>query len=233
MSRPRRRLAALITFGVTLVLTAVLGSSPVGSRLGKPGNALLANLISGVRFPRWTVHHSGSVLAWVMPMIADLLLAVLAGVVAALVVSVRSRFAALLAGWGLTMVLAAAIGAGREFALEPVSHLGTAVYGDAATAITAGLWFGLAAGWLNGVVLAAAVRKNPVPETAIGDPDVPVSPVRIFSPTQPDWQHTQDLTVAGLQPGAQPTAAQPGAPGAPNAPGGPPTIQQQPWPPVS
>jgi hypothetical protein len=232
VSRPRRRLAAVITFGVTLALTAGLGSPLAGDHLDSRGNALLARLISGVRFPQWTSRRpaGSSVLEWVTPMIADILLAVLVAAVAMLVVSARTRLSALLAGWGLTMVLAAAIGAGRVFALLPVDHPGSAVYATAGTAITTGLWFGLATGWLNGAVLAATVRKTADPAAADDPAAAQVEPVRIWSPTQPDWQHTQDLHAVTTQSPFQqtagppfPTAQQPVQPA-------PPT---QPWPPAS
>lgn len=230
MSRPRRRFAAVMTFGVTLVLTAVLGSPLAGDRLDSRGNALLASLISGIRFPRWTVRRpvGSGVLEWVTPMIADILLAVLVAVVAMLVVSTRTRLSALFAGWGLTMVLAAAIGAARVFALLPVDHPGNAVYGSAGTAITAGLWFGLATGWLNGVVLACTVRKTADMGMAAAtgdDPSAPqLEPVRIWSPTQPDWQHTQDLHAVTTPPPFRQTAAGPPFPTAQQPP--------QPWPPA-
>jgi hypothetical protein len=227
MLRPRRRLAA-----VTLVLVAALGSPLAGDRLSSRGNALLARLISGVRFPQWTLHRGGSaLLEWLTPVIADVLLAVLVAAVAMLVVSARTRFSALLAGWGLTMVLGAAIGAGRAFALAATGHLGSAAYGNAGTAITVGLWFGLITGWLNGVILACVVRKTPVTETAANDPATVTTaePVRIWSPTQPDWQHTQDLHAVTVQ---QSMAGRPfGTAQQPI----PQTVQQaaQPWPPAA
>lgn len=248
MARPRRRLAAVVTFVVTLALTAALGSSLVGDRLGTPRNALLDRLITGVRFPQWRPRPANSaghvVLDWVTPIIADVVLAVLVGAVAALVVSARPRFAALLAGWGLTMVLAAAVGAARVFALIPVDHPGAAVYASAGSAITDGLWFGLVTGWLNGVVLAAMAVRLALPADVEQAPASLVEPVRIWSPTQPDWQPTQDMTRPGApQPAMQPTGSPPATmqqpatmqpttvqPTAQQPAAGEPTVQ--PWPPA-
>lgn len=242
MSRPRRRLAAVITFSVTLVLVAALGSPLAGDRLSSRSNALLARLISGVRFPHWTLRPAGAtLLEWLTPVIADILLAILVGAVAMLIVSARTRLPALLAGWGLTMVLAAALGAGRAFALAATGQLGSAGYGSAATAITAGLWFGLITGWLNGVIVACAVRKTAMTDTAedktAADDAAGVTvaePVRIWSPTQPDWQHTQDLQAVTSQRFAGPpfpTQSMQRPAGGPPFPaaGQPP----QPWPPAA
>jgi hypothetical protein len=246
MSRPRRWLAAVITFSVTLVLVVALGSPLAGDHLSSRGNALVARLISGVRFPQWTLRPAGATpLEWLTPVIADILLAILVGAVAMLVVSARTRLSALLAGWGLTMVLAAALGAGRAFALAATGHLGSAGYGSAATAITAGLWFGLITGWLNGVILAGVVRKTAVTDTAedktAADGAAGVTtaePVRIWSPTQPDWQHTQDLhAVTSQRPAGSPFPTQPGQQSMQQPAGRPPfpTAQQppQPWPPAA
>jgi hypothetical protein len=227
MSRPRRRLALWITFGVTLVLTAALGSPLAGDRLGSHGNALLSELISGVRFPQWTLRPASSmspeILQWLAPMLADIVLAAGVGVFAMVVTAARSRIAALFAGWGLTVVAAAAVGAARVFALMPVNHPGSALYASVGTAITTGLWFGLATGWLNGAVLAFTVRKAPAELAAAeslaitGAAATEVQPVRIWSPSQPDWQETGEMPAVGTpaahaQAQVQATRAQPWAP---------------------
>jgi hypothetical protein len=215
MPGPRRRLVALITSGVTLALTAGLGSPLAGDHLSGHRNALLASLMDGLRYPRWSLRPASSmldpILSWITPMVADVLLAALVGLLSAVIVGNRTRFPALLAGWGAVMVLAAAAGAGRAFTVAAFSHSGPAVYGLAVTAITTGLWFGLATGWLIGVIVACAVSKNVTDEEADDDEDEnPVTGVRIWSPSQPDWQETQDLPAQNLRPaGAQPTTAQP------------------------
>jgi hypothetical protein len=192
MSAQRRWLAASLTFGVTLVLTAAFGSPFAGDHLDSRGNALLAQLIGGLRFPAWTPHPG-----WA-PIIGDVALAVLVGALGAVLVSARTRVSALFAGWGVVMVLAACAGAARVFATH-------ADYAAAGAAITSGLWFGLAAGWLNGVILACAVRKeSPAPAPVVEAEEV--NTVRIWTPTQPDWQPTQDM--------ARPTTTQPWPPAA-------------------
>jgi hypothetical protein len=225
MTRPRRWAAALWTFAVTLVLTAVLGAPFTGDRLSAHGNPLLAQFITGLRFPQWTYRpvagtpHGTAV--WLGRPVADLVLAVLAGAIAALATttaasSARARLAGLLAGWGLSMVVAAIIGAARVLALSPVIHPGAALSGSIASAISVGLWFGLVTGWVNGIVLAAAVRKVVAAETAGQAPatGVPagraadeVEAIRIWSPSDAaaDWQRTQDMpAAAAAAPGGQP-----------------------------
>jgi hypothetical protein len=239
MNRPRRWAAALWTFAVTLVLAVVLGAPFTGDRLSSHGNSLLAQLITGLRFPQWTYRpaHGAphAVAAWLAPMIADLVLALLAGAIAALATttaasSARARLAGLLAGWGLSTVAAAIAGAGRVLALSTVTHPGTALSGQISDAVSAGLWFGLATGWVAGIVLAAAVRKVVAVETA-GQPSMAGAPagaaaeeveaIRIWSPSDAaaDWQRTQDMPVGASQAGQPwPAADNPG--GAPTAPAG-------------
>lgn len=215
MPGPRRRLVALITSGVTLALTAGLGSPLAGDHLSAHGNALLETLIEGLRYPRWSLRPASSmldpILTWITPMVADVLLAVFVGLVSAVIVANRTRFPALLAGWATSMVLAAAFGVGRVFVIAAINHPGPAVYAEAGTAITTGLWFGLATGWLIGVIVACSVSKNVTDEESADDEDENhVTGVRIWSPSQPDWQETQDLPAQNLHPtGAQPTTAQP------------------------
>jgi hypothetical protein len=111
------------------------------------------------------------------------------------------------------MVVAAIAGAGRVFALATVNHPGSAVYATAGTAITTGLWFGLMTGWLNGAVLAFTVRKSAAPVAAATVADTAateVQPVRIWSPSQPDWQQTGEMPAVGTPAAA--AQAQPWAP---------------------
>jgi hypothetical protein len=246
MPGPRRKLAALITSGATLALTAGFGSPLSVEHLSARGNSLLAGLIEGLWYPRWSLRPANSTLhstlTWITPMVADVVLAILTGLVAAVIVANQTRFPALLAGWGTAMVLAPAVGAGRVFVIAAISHPGSAVYAQAATAITTGLWFGLATGWLTGLIVACAVRKKA--GALVGDTgllaDREVSGVRIWTPSQPDWQNTQDIPAATIRQGAvpptitQPAGAQPT--------GVPPTIAQpttaqpaagQPWPPAA
>jgi hypothetical protein len=215
MPGPRRRLAALITSGVTLALTAGFGSPLSVERLSAHGNSLLAELLEGLWYPRWSLRPVNSTphstLTWITPEVADVVLAIMTGLVAAVIVANKTRIPALLAGWGMAMVLAAAVGAGRVFVIGAINHSGSAVYAQAGTAITTGLWFGLATGWLTGLIVACAVRKKvTVPDPTFIE-DREVSGVRIWTPSQPDWQKTQDIPAAtfGQPGGAQPTVAQP------------------------
>jgi hypothetical protein len=239
MNRPRRWAAGLWTFAVTLVLVAVLGGPFTGDRLSAHGNPLQARLITGLRFPQWTyrpAHGAHAVAAWLAPMIADLVLALLAGAVAALATttaasSARARLAGLLAGWGLSMVAAVIAGAGRVLVLSTVTRpAGTALSGQIAGAVSAALWFGLATGWLTGIVLAAAVRKVIAVETAeqpraagalAGASAEEVEAIRIWSPsdTAADWQRTQDMPVGANQAG-QPWPPADNPVGPPTAPAG-------------
>jgi hypothetical protein len=223
MPGPRRKLAALITSGATLALTAGFGSPLSVEHLSARGNSLLAGLIEGLWYPRWSLRPANSTLhstlTWITPMVADVVLAILTGLVAAVIVANQTRFPALLAGWGTAMVLAPAVGAGRVFVIAAISHPGSAVYAQAATAITTGLWFGLATGWLTGLIVACAVRKKAgVPDEGTDSKlleNREVSGVRIWTPSQPDWQNTQDIPAATIRQGAvpptitQPAAAQP------------------------
>jgi hypothetical protein len=234
MNRPRRWAAALWTFAVTLVLAAVLGGPFTGDRLASHGNSLLARLITGLRFPQWSYRpaHGAphAVAAWLAPMIADLVLALLASAIAALATttaasSARARLAGLLAGWGLSIVAAAIAGTGRVLALSTVTHpAGTALSGQISDAVSAALWFGLATGWLTGIVLAAAVRKVVPAETAeqprmagapAGASAEEVEAIRIWSPSDAaaEWQRTQDMPVGANQVGQPwPPAANPEGP---------------------
>jgi hypothetical protein len=236
MPGPRRRLVALITSGVTLALTAGLGSPLAGDHLSSHGNALLAGLIKGLRYPQWSLRPvssmTDSILVWITPMVADVVLAALTGLVAAVIVANRTRLPALLAGWATAMVLAVAVGVGRVYVIAAVNHPGSSAYGQAGTVITTGLWFGLATGWLTGLIVACAVRRGADDEDSgsalIGDREV--TGVRIWTPSQPDWQNTQDLPAQTLrQPSGQTTTMQP-------ATAQPATAQPttgQPWPPAS
>jgi hypothetical protein len=215
MPGPRRRLAAFITSGVTLALTAGFGSPFSVEHLSARHNALLAELLQGLWFPRWSVHRDSSVphsmFLWIAPMVADVVLAALTGLIAAVIVANRTRLPALLAGWCTAMVLAAAVGVARVFVIAAISHPGPAVYAQAGTALTTGLWFGLVTGWLSGAIVACTVRKNGDDGSRTGlIEEREVSGVRIWSPSQPDWQNTQDLPVPDLrQPLAPVTTAQP------------------------
>lgn len=228
MNRPRRWAVALWTFAVTLVLTAVLGAPFTGDRLSAHGNSLLAQLITGLRFPQWTYHsvagtpHGTAV--WLAQPVADLVLAVLAGAIAALATTTaasgaRARFAGLLAGWGLSMVAAAIIGAARVLVLTTVTRPTVpALNSSIVSAVSAALWFGLVTGWVTGIVLAAAVRTVVAAQDEQGTPATAgvaaeaVEPARIWSPSdaQANWQQTQGM----------PTVAAAGAPG-------------EPWPPAT
>ena len=256
MPGPRRKLAALITSGATLALTAGFGSPLSVEHLSARGNSLLAGLIEGLWYPRWSLRAANSTLhstlTWITPMVADVVLAILTGLVAAVIVANQTRFPALLAGWGTAMVLAPAVGAGRVFVIAAISHQGSAVYAQAGTAITTGLWFGLATGWLTGLIVACAVRqKAGIPDEGPGLlADREVSGVRIWTPSQPDWQNTQDIPAATIRQGAvpptitqpagpQPTGVQPtiAQPTGAQPTGAQPTTAQpaagQPWPPAA
>jgi hypothetical protein len=225
MTRPRRWAAALWTFAVTLVLTGVLGAPFTGDRLSAHGNELLKQLITGLRFPQWTYRPVAGTphgtVVWLAQPISDLVLAVLAGAIAALATttaasSARARLAGLLAGWGLSVVGVAIIGAARVLALAPVIHPGAALSGLVATSIFAALWFGLATGWVNGIVLAATVRKvvaveedqSSLGSAAPGADEV--QPARIWSPS--DTQATP-AAAAATAPSGQPwpPASSPGS----------------------
>jgi hypothetical protein len=213
MPAPRRRLAAFITSGVTLALTAGFGSPYSVEHLSARHNALLADLLQGLWFPRWSLHRDSSVphsvVIWIAPMVADVVLAALTGLVAAVIVANRTRLPALLAGWCTAMVLAAAVGVARVYVIAAINHPGPAVY---AAALTTGLWFGLVTGWLAGAIVACTVRKNggdDASRTGLIE-EREVSGVRIWSPSQPDWQNTQDLAAPDLrQPLASATTVQP------------------------
>jgi hypothetical protein len=212
MPGPRRRLVALITSGVTLALTAGLGSPLAGDHLSSHGNALLAGLIKGLRYPQWSLRPVSSmmdsILAWITPMVADVVLAALTGLVAAVIVANRTRLPALLAGWATAMVLAVAVGVGRVYVIAAINHPGSSAYGQAGTAITTGLWFGLVTGWLTGLIVACSVRRGGDDEES-EDEGSEVTGVRIWTPSQPDWQNTQDLPAQTLrQPSGQTTTMQ-------------------------
>lgn len=251
MLRPRRRAAFWWTFAVTLVVTLALGSPWAGDRFARHGNALTAQLISGLRYPGWMLKPVNSlpstILVWASPALADIVLALLVGVVAMLVVTSRARIAALLAGWALLVIAAPVVGVARVFAVSPITHPGGTLPALLNDAVTDGLWFGAVAGWLIGVILASVVRKTPALQAASDDTDTTAEPVpaRIWTPSQPDWQETSDMPAlvahpAPAQPGQAPwpTPAQPRQPGpAPQgpAPQGPlqgqptRTRQAQPW----
>lgn len=207
MLRPRRRAAFWWTFAVTLVVTLALGSPWVGDRFERRGNALTAQLISGLRFPGWTLKPvNTAIVVWASPILADIVLALLVGVVAMLVTSSRARIAALLAGWGLLLIAAPVVGVARVFAVSPVTHPGHTLYTLLSDAVTRGLWFGATAGWLVGAVLAFVVRKTPLLQTASEDADATAEPAtvqqpaRIWTPSQPDWQETSDMPALGAHP---------------------------------
>jgi hypothetical protein len=220
LSRLRRRIAFWWTFGATLVLVAILGSPFVGNRLSSHHNLLLARLIGGLRFMAWTYRPRtsmmGSIMVWLSPWIATIVLSALIAAVASLAVAARGRFTALLAGWGLVMVAAPAISLARVASIISITHPGSALAATLSSAITAGLWFGLIAGWTTGFVLACTVRGL-VPEA---DEKESSTLARSWTPDDPNWEDTESIPPVttkvpagvGARPaaaGARPTVAQP------------------------
>jgi len=220
MLRPRRRAAFWWTFGVTLVVAVALGSPLAGDRLVRRGNPLSAQLIAGLRFPGWQLRPGAStILEWSVPIVANVVLAVLVGVVAILATAARVRIAAFLAGWGLLVVATPLVGVGRVLVLASLTHPGGALDAMLSDVATSGLWFGLAMGWLPGLILACTVRKTPVLDLTAEAVDpvaiTTVQPVRIWTPSQPDWQQTSDMPAVGDHPPYGQPSPQPWGP-APN-----------------
>lgn len=199
MSRLRRQIAFWWTFGATLVLVAILGSPFVGNRLSAHHNLLLIRLIAGLRFMGWTYRPKssmmGSIMVWLSPMIATILLAALIAAVASLAVSARGRFTALLAGWGLAMVAAPLISLARVAAIIPITHPGGALAATLSSAVTAGLWFGLVAGWTTGLVLACTVRGlgGMEEDDDLDDDEEPFGRPGIRTPKDPNWENTESI----------------------------------------
>jgi hypothetical protein len=162
LSRLRRQMAFWWTFGATLVLVAVLGSPLVGNRFSTHNNVLLAHLIGGLRFMAWSYRPRssmmGSIMVWLSPMIATVVMSAMLAGLALLLASARGRFTAFLAGWGVATLAATLISLARVAAIIPITHPGSKLATTLSSAMTSGMWFGVLAGWVTGIVLACTVR---------------------------------------------------------------------------